>query len=463
MSTTTNAAVEALPNTSSLSFHPKSPQTQPSASAVGLNGILENIEMKDRTVTTKTAAPSTASVSNTNAHRVRANIQFISLCYSLFLAGWNGGTTGPLLPRIQEVYHVGFAIVSLIFVFAYVGSMSGAFLNFAITDRLGFGKVMVLGSLFQTVSYCLEASALPFPGFVFGYAVNGVGAALQDAQANGFVASLKDNASAKMGMLHTAYGAGALASPLVATQFAQIDRWSFHYLVSLGISVTNMIALIAIFGLKSQDECLAQIGQAPQEQVTSQHSKFRQIFSLEAVHLLAFFILVYVGIEVTIGGWIVTYIIDVRGGGPSSGYISAGFFGGLTMGRVGLLWVNQKVGERRVLYIYAALAIGLELIIWFVPSLIGDAVAVSAVGILLGPIYPIVMNESSKILPHWLLTESIGWIAAFGQAGSALLPFMTGALASRVGIKSLQPLLVSMMSFMITLWWLVPASPRRVD
>ena len=103
MSTTTNAAVEALPNTGSLSFHPKFPQTQPSASAVGLDG---NIEMKDRTVTTKTAAPSTASVSNTNAHRVRANIQFISLCYSLFLAGWNDGTTGPLLPRIQEVYHV---------------------------------------------------------------------------------------------------------------------------------------------------------------------------------------------------------------------------------------------------------------------------------------------------------------------------------------------------------------------
>src|ERR1700683_2146278 len=108
MSTTTitNAAVEALPNTSSLSFHAKSPQTQPSASAVGLNGMLENIEMKDRTVTTKTAAPSTSSVSNTNAHRVRANIQFISLCYSLFLVGWNDGTTGPLLPRIQEVYHV---------------------------------------------------------------------------------------------------------------------------------------------------------------------------------------------------------------------------------------------------------------------------------------------------------------------------------------------------------------------
>lgn len=60
-------------------------------------------------------------------------------------------------------------------------------------------------------------------------------------------------------------------------------------------------------------------------------------------------------------GWIVTYIIDVRGGGPTSGYISTGFFGGmqhfsliyfdlsldsagLMAGRLALLWVNEKVG-----------------------------------------------------------------------------------------------------------------------
>ena len=28
-------------------------------------------------------------------------------------------------------------------------------------------------------------------------------------------------------------------------------------------------------------------------------------------------------------GWTVTYMINARGGGPSSGYISTGFFGGM--------------------------------------------------------------------------------------------------------------------------------------
>jgi hypothetical protein len=39
--------------------------------------------------------------------RLRARVQFATLCWAMYLAGWNDGTTGPLLPRIQKVYGVG--------------------------------------------------------------------------------------------------------------------------------------------------------------------------------------------------------------------------------------------------------------------------------------------------------------------------------------------------------------------
>ncbi|KAH7886845.1 MFS general substrate transporter [Phlebopus sp. FC_14] len=416
-----------------------------------------------------TSVPLAAPKSQTSAQRLRAHIQFAALCWSLYLAGWNDGTTGPLLPRIQKVYHVNFAVVSLIFVFACIGFLSGAFSNLILNARYDFGKVahftilVCAGSALQVIAYCIEGSALPFPAFVLGYVINGFGMALQDAQANGFVASIQDNAEAKMGILHAPQGAGALSSPLVATQFAQLPHWSFHYLVSLGVAILNTIFLVAVFRLKSQDECLAEIGQPVDEKDVNESSQFQQILRLKAVHLLAFFILAYVGVEVTVGGWIVTYIIDVRSGGPSSGYISSGFFGGLMIGRVALLWVNKKVGERRVLFIYALLAIGLELVIWLVPSLVGGAVSVSILGIILGPMYPITMNHAGRVLPRWLLTGSIGWIAGFGQAGSALVPFMTGVIASKSGIRALQPLLVAMIVFMTFLWALVPKGVRRTD
>ena len=70
------------------------------------------------------------------------------------------------------------------------------------------------------------------------------------------------------------------------------------------------------------------------------------MFRLRSLHIMAIFILIFVGVEYTLGvescpsspigrwisamraGWIVTYVINLRGGGPDSGYISSGFFGG---------------------------------------------------------------------------------------------------------------------------------------
>ena len=82
----------------------------------------------------------------------------------------------------------------------------------------------------------------------------------------------------------------------------------------------------------------------------------------------------------------------------------------------------------------------MQFIIWFVPSLIGNAIAVAISGVFLGPIYPIVMNQAALILPPRLLTGCVSWIGGFGQAGSAFIPFVTGVLASTKGIESIQPL-----------------------
>lgn len=53
---------------------------------------------------------------------------------------------------------------------------------------------------------------------------------------------------------------------------------------------------------RSYADCLAEIGQPAGEKSTSEEGKFRQILGNKNVHFLAFFILVYVGVEVTIGG-----------------------------------------------------------------------------------------------------------------------------------------------------------------
>ncbi|KAG9126757.1 hypothetical protein FRC07_002092 [Ceratobasidium sp. 392] len=376
-------------------------------------------------------------------------------CLCMFLGGWNDATTGPLLPNFQELYHVNFTVVSMLFVCSCAGFISAAVFNVFMTDRFGFGKVILLGALVQVVGYTILAPAPPFPVMCLAYAFNGFGIALQNAQSNGLISALPNNTSAKMGLLHAGYGVGAFLAPLVATQFSQLPRWSFHYLTSLALALINTGVLFATFRLKEQNDVLG-VHTPPLDLAASANvsgdNKYKQIISSRGVQLTAFFVWVYVGAEVTTGGWIVTFVIEERGGGSSAGGFFAGMslithiiviinvvLVGLTIGRVALLWVNEKIGERRVIYLYSVLAIGLEMIIWFVPNIIGNAVAVALVELLLGyvgPFYPIAMNITGRTVPKWILIGSIGWIASLGQAGSAVFPFLTGALAQKVGQKA---------------------------
>ena len=80
------------------------------------------------------------------------------------------------------------------------------------------------------------------------------------------------------------------------------------------------------------------------------------------------------------------------------------------------------------------------MIVWLVPSFTAAAISVSIIGILLGPMFPIVINHVAVVLPRHLVNGTIGWMSACGAGGSALLPFITGAMASNLGIESLQPL-----------------------
>ncbi|KAF5381269.1 hypothetical protein D9615_008376 [Tricholomella constricta] len=421
-----------------------------------------NVPDPPRSRTTSTSQPDNKRLQN---HGV---IHFIVLCSCIFGAGWNDGSIGPLLPAFQRDYHLGYLIVSLYFVANCLGFILGGALNVSLNDRIGFGKIVVIGTVFQLASYTTQAVGPPFPVMVAANFFTGFGLSLQNAQCNGYVSSLTDNMETKLGIMHTTYGLGAFTSPFVATYFSGRRRWSFHYLVSASLAVLNTLALVLVFRFKHLDELLAESGQASPDSTNpspphARENTYRQLFRLKAVHILTIFAVIYIGIEVTVGGWIVTFIIRERGGGHSAGYISSGFFGGLMLGRIGLMWLNKLVGGHLVVIIYSIIAIILEITIWFVPSIIGNAVAVSLIGLVLGPMFPVMLSHSSKILPRWLLTVCIGWITGIGMVGSAALPFLTGLLSSRYGIASLQPLMVAMLVTMLVVWVFVPKAVRRVD
>lgn len=86
----------------SASIHSVS-RSQPSGST-SKDNVTNGID-RENTKTVSNIAVS-SPLPNSQRQIIKARIQFASLCWCLFLAGWNDGTTGPLLPRIRKVYHV---------------------------------------------------------------------------------------------------------------------------------------------------------------------------------------------------------------------------------------------------------------------------------------------------------------------------------------------------------------------
>ncbi|SLM40310.1 Major facilitator superfamily domain, general substrate transporter [Lasallia pustulata] len=89
------------------------------------------------------------------------------------------------------------------------------------------------------------------------------------------------------------------------------------------------------------------------------------------------------GAEVSISGWVISFLLTYRHSSPrSTGYVTAGFWAGITLGRFGLTHLAHHLGERSSVAGLTALAVLFQLLVWFVPNVVGDgvAVAVSVVG-----------------------------------------------------------------------------------
>jgi fucose permease len=104
-----------------------------------------------------------------------------------------------------------------------------------------------------------------------------------------------------------------------------------------------------------------------------------------------------------------------------------------------------------------------QLLVWLVPNLISNAVAVAILGLLLGPIYPCAQVIFSKTLPRNLQTMVIGFIASAGSSGGAVAPFTTGLLAQAVGTYVLHPVCIGLYVAMLALWFFFPKTRKRTE
>lgn len=102
-----------------------------------------------------------------------------------------------------------------------------------------------------------------------------------------------------------------------------------------------------------------------------------------------------------------------------------------------------------------------QLMFWLVPSFHVSAVFVALQGFFLGPLFPAIVVAATKVLPAYLHVSAIGFAAAFGGGGAAVLPFAIGSLAQAKGVAVLQPIILAVLVVLLLLWFCFPKLDKK--
>ncbi|CAE6442874.1 unnamed protein product [Rhizoctonia solani] len=351
--------------------------------------------------------------------------------------------------------------------------------------------VLFFGGLSQAIYFTIAAAKAPFPAMIIGFGFSGIGISLLSGQYNAFVAAQK-SAGRYLGWLHGFYGVGAFASPLVGqTLLARGWEWPRFFIISVCLSCLNTILIVYTFHTTPQEfreekakaiELLRQgaedieleghgndsgettVSGSPHRHSRSrsagERSAMRMTLTSPIVWIFAIFLCTYTGSETTTGGWIVSFLLKERNADPDTvGYVASGFWGGLAVGRLLLGQMSPYIGlkrEKHLVHIYIGVALLMTILVWKVPSFVGNAFCTAIVGFVLGPIFPTSLSLATKLLPTEIHMTALATMSSFASIGSALYPFVTGVLANAKGVAVLQPMMLGILSVMAGLWCFFP-------
>ncbi|KAK3680502.1 major facilitator superfamily domain-containing protein [Podospora appendiculata] len=322
-----------------------------------------------------------------------------------------------LIPYIETYYNISYTVVSLVFLSPFVG-----YLLAALTNNL---------PLCRLAGYIPIALHPPYAALPVVMLLVGFGNGLEDSAWNAWIGNMHQ-ANELLGLLHGAYGLGATIGPLIATAMvtkAGLPWYTFYY-VMIGVAAGEfLLTTTAFWGATGAVYRAKHMAANGGKRTTTRH-----VLREPITWLMALFLLGYVGAEVSLGGWIVTFMLRVRNAEPfMAGLIVTFFWLGLTVGRVVLGFVTGRIGEKLAITVYLLLSVALELLYW----LRQPAVA--------------------RRLP------CVGdWVCrGVGGGGAAIFPFAVGAIAQSKGVMVLQPIVLAILVFILLMWWCLPGGMRR--
>ncbi|ALC80199.1 MULTISPECIES: MFS transporter [Bacillus] len=359
---------------------------------------------------------------------------FLIIIYLAFISlGLPDSLLGAAWPVMHMDYGESLETAGLLYMVIAGGTIVSSLISGILIKRFGTGNVTF-------ISCILTASALI--GFTFAPSMIwlviccvplGLGAGAVDSALNNYVAA--HYKAHHMSWLHCFWGVGATAGPIIMSQFITgHGSWRNGYLTVAIIQFALVIILLFTLPLWNR---FSKTNQETNKDMVLPEQPRQQVnpLKIKGVKLTLIAFLFYCGVEITMGLWGSSFLVNSKGLAPGDAALWVSlFYAGITVGRLITGFITMKVSNKllirsgQIMTVSGALLLILPFPIGF--SLVGFMI----VGLGLAPIYPCMLHETPARFGKENSQTLMGYQMAVAYSGTTFLPPFLGWVASYFSI-----------------------------
>lgn len=334
--------------------------------------------------------------------------------------GLTTSALGPTLPNLAANTHSQISDASILFSAGSMGYILGASLGGRLYDRLAGHMVMAVAALLMVLAaLVIPLAPLLWLLFIIMFTM-GVGQSVVDVGANTLLVwTHRAGVGPYMNGLHFFFGVGAFLSPIIIAQIMLLTggiTWAYWILGLLMLPAALWLLWLPSPAVRSQTE--------------DEDSK---PINYPLAGLVALFLFLYVGAEVSYGGWIFTYTITLDlADDTTAAYLTSAFWGALTLGRLLSIPLAIRFRPRTILNgaLLGCLASAVALVsaghllpvVW---------AATLAMGLFMAPVFPVTIALAERRMA--ITGQTTGWFFIGGSLGAMATPWIIGQFFDTAG------------------------------
>jgi FHS family Na+ dependent glucose MFS transporter 1 len=355
----------------------------------------------------------------------RKRYVLVIACLMFFSLGMMTAAIGPVLPDLAKQAGSDLAAIGSVFTAIFLGALLAQLVSGPIGDRIGMGTVLIGGITLLAAGTLGITLSRALPLTLALALLAGLGHGAVDLGGTVLIANIYNNqAVSALNLLNVFFGLGAFVGPAVAG-FA-LKTWATG-LPAMWVSTALLLGLLPF---------LIKIRTSKSERGKSVDlaAPVINIYRSPLLWGLGLLILLYVGTENGMGGWITTYMARTT---PmrieQAALVASGFWLALTAGRMasaalGLRFTSQSLLTGSLM----AASCGSLLLVLSAGRVFLAVAAVLLIGFSLGSIYPTVMALTTAVFAQGP-GKAASVVAAMGSLGGMALPWLQGVLLVKTG------------------------------